>query len=84
MSGLLITIYDLNLEDSIDCTHDSLTFYDGDSEESPILGRYCGTNFPVFIIGGSAITAVFKTNEDVSDKGYRYHISRTIPGMKRC
>lgn len=73
---------DFELEDSVDCSHDSLTFYDGDSENSTALGRYCGTNFPAFIIGGSAITAVFETNADVSAKGYKYYVNWITEGMK--
>ena len=66
---------DFNLEESSDCSHDSLTIYDGDSDESPVLGTYCGTEAPSFVAStGSNATAVFRTDSTNTSTGYKFHI----------
>ena len=35
-----------NIEHSSDCSYDSLDIRDGGSEDSPTLGKFCGTDLP--------------------------------------
>ena len=66
------------MEESPDCSHDSLTIYDGDSDESPVLGTYCGTEAPSFVAStGSNATAVFRTDSNNTSTGYKFYIEFT-------
>ena len=76
VNGTVVFFFDdFHLEDSPDCTHDSLTLYDGDTEESPVLGIYCGIEVPFFVAStGSNATAVFHTDSDITSTGYKFRI----------
>ncbi|XP_072017873.1 extracellular serine proteinase-like [Amphiura filiformis] len=46
---MYLTTSDFNLEDSSNCTHDSVTIFDGDDDNSTLIGKFCGTSYPLFV-----------------------------------
>ena len=57
-------------------SYDSLTLFDGDSNGSPILGKYCGTSIPPNHISSSnKIFIHFETNGEIRKPGFKleYH-----------
>ncbi|XP_072020799.1 uncharacterized protein [Amphiura filiformis] len=60
-----------NLQESANCTADSLSIYDGDSEKSPLIGKYCGTDIPRFVTStGPNATLIFDTDSSETNAGY--------------
>ncbi|XP_072014314.1 scavenger receptor cysteine-rich domain-containing protein DMBT1-like [Amphiura filiformis] len=63
---------DFNLQESDNCTRDSVTIYDGNDETSPVIGRYCGSNIPVYVPStGNNSTLVFQTDSSETSTGYK-------------
>ena len=48
LSGMFmkLTIEEFEIEDSSDCSWDSLEIRDGSSEDSQVIGKFCGSNIP--------------------------------------
>ena len=44
--NLTVEIFDIEDDDWDDCSYDSLEIRDGATEESPMIGKFCGTNIP--------------------------------------
>ncbi|XP_072017875.1 extracellular serine proteinase-like [Amphiura filiformis] len=56
---LHLIVRDFNLEDSSNCTNDSLTILDGDDDNSTLIGKFCGTRYPLFAISsGPSMTLI--------------------------
>ena len=45
-----VTILNMDVEYDSDCRYDHLVIRDGRSEESPIVGDFCGSNIPTFFL----------------------------------
>ncbi|XP_028288640.1 cubilin [Parambassis ranga] len=57
---------------SSSCFHDYIKLYDGTSEQSRLIGTYCGFNPPPANgTSGSALTLVFRTDSSVSKPGFQ-------------
>ena len=41
-SGILLTFDQFILANTLNCSTDHLTIYDGPNEQSPVIGKYCG------------------------------------------
>ncbi|XP_072014073.1 scavenger receptor cysteine-rich domain-containing protein DMBT1-like [Amphiura filiformis] len=69
-----VLIFDgFNLEMSANCSTDSLSIYDGNDEMSPLVGRYCGEEIPVYVAGsGQNMSLVFDTDGSGADSGYAF------------
>ena len=51
---------------------DSLTIFDGDSENSPMVGKYCGSEIPSsFMSSSNDIFIVFKSDDLTNGPGYK-------------
>ena len=58
---------------------DSLTFYNGDSSASPLIGHYCGTLLPPNFISSSNKTLIhFKTDESTKRTGFKLEYKAII------
>ncbi|XP_069122184.1 cubilin-like [Argopecten irradians] len=66
------TFSDLNLIGSADCNRDSVTVYNGNSEQQPIFGRYCGNETPATLVSsGNVMLVKFTTDGIGSAPGFR-------------
>jgi cubilin len=64
---------DFDLESSENCTHDSLTIYDGLTTDT-LLRKECGSQLPNITTVRSRqneLTVVFKTDASVEAKGFK-------------
>lgn len=62
---------------------DNLTFYDGYSESSPILGSYCGTVHPEVIYStGNNLSIKFHTDSDMTFRGFSISVSVVEAGTE--
>ena len=48
-TNISLTFYYLNIEHDSSCSYDFLEIRDGNSEDSPLLGKFCGTAIPMGI-----------------------------------
>ena len=56
-----------------------MTFYNGDSGASPLIGHYCGTSLPPNFISSSNRTFIhFKTDESKNKKGFKLEYKAII------
>ena len=58
------------------CPYDILTFYDGNSESSPLLGSYCGKVHPEVIYStGSYLYIKHQTDSRITSRGFSISVS---------
>ncbi|XP_058836590.1 protein tolkin-like [Topomyia yanbarensis] len=66
---LIFNVFDVELHQ--ECAYDHIVIYDGDSQESHTLGRFCGAKMPHPISSTSnEMYMVFKTDLSVQRKGF--------------
>nr|XP_019553875.2 tolloid-like protein 1 [Aedes albopictus]XP_029726403.1 tolloid-like protein 1 [Aedes albopictus] len=66
---LVFSLFDVELHQ--ECAYDNVAVYDGDSQDSYILGRFCGAKLPHPISSTSnEIYMVFNTDASVQRKGF--------------
>ncbi|XP_033761795.1 cubilin-like [Pecten maximus] len=66
------TFTDLNLIGSPDCNRDSVAVYNGNSDQQPIFGRYCGNETPApLVASGNVMLVKFTTDGIGSAPGFR-------------
>ena len=54
------------------CRYDFLEIHEGRTEETPLVGRYCGNTLPPdYVSSGNEIYIRFKTDHSVSGTGFR-------------
>ncbi|XP_049840781.1 cubilin-like [Schistocerca gregaria] len=73
---LSIEFTDFELEDSRSCIFDFVELRDGNSEESPLIGRYCGVyGPPTFLSNNNKLYLRFRTDMSITRKGFsmKYH-----------
>ncbi|KAL1117925.1 hypothetical protein AAG570_004238 [Ranatra chinensis] len=59
------------LEPHQECTYDHIAIYDGDSADSPSLGKFCGSKVPHPIIATSnQMLMIFKSDASVQRRGF--------------
>ena len=72
---LQLQVHKFSLEDSKNCSHDSVTIYDGDNETFPLIGRYCGNKFPIFMQStGANLFAVFESDFNKTSTGFSINV----------
>ena len=70
--GINITFQDFNVQYSLNCSDDVVSIFDGDTEEANLLGSYCGTRTPPYLISsGNKMLIVLKSNAILNSKGFR-------------
>ncbi|XP_028403966.1 cubilin-like isoform X2 [Dendronephthya gigantea] len=66
-----VSFNEFELEYSVGCSSDYVIVKDGISKNSEVLGKYCGTDVPLYLLSsGSELSIVFRTNEVNSAKGF--------------
>ncbi|KAJ8670094.1 hypothetical protein QAD02_001353 [Eretmocerus hayati] len=66
-----ITWLSFDVERSRNCMFDSVQIYEGPDRESPLVGKYCGTNIPQpIIVNSSRILVRFESDNNLEDKGF--------------
>ena len=64
------------------CPYDNLTFYDGYSDLSPLLGSYCGTVHPEVIYStGSDLYIKFNTDNAYTSRGFSISVLAVHRGV---
>ncbi|XP_022243474.1 serine protease 30-like [Limulus polyphemus] len=67
-----LTFEEFLVEFSIQCFFDALTIFDGNSKESPFIGRFCGFSLPRPLkSSGSALHITFHSNNIRSFPGFK-------------
>lgn len=79
------------LEPNKDCDYDFLEIRDGDQGYSPLIGKYCGDNFPPMITSsGRSLWLRFKSDATVEYNGFRAEYSfienplEFMPDIGKC
>lgn len=71
-SKIRIDFREFHLEKSVNCRFDYLKIYDGPSEESPLVGKFCGTIYPKFYVSSSnTLYFIFRSDYSVSGEGFK-------------
>ncbi|XP_041982769.1 cubilin-like [Aricia agestis] len=61
-----------DIENSFRCRYDYLKIYDGDSESSPLVGKYCGKVTPVsFVSRSNSLYIIFKSDHTMAAGGFK-------------
>lgn len=67
-----INFKSFNLERSFGCRYDYLKIYDGPSEDSRLVGRFCGTRYPkTYTSSRNEVYIKFKSDQSMSAEGFR-------------
>lgn len=63
---------EFEMEPHQECAYDHIVLYDGDSTDSHILGRFCGSKIPHPILAtGNQMFMVFKSDASVQRNGFK-------------
>lgn len=63
---------EFELEPHQECAYDHIVVYDGDTNEAPTLGRFCGSKSPHPLLASSnKMYLVFKSDASVQRKGFK-------------
>ncbi|KAM4770978.1 scavenger receptor cysteine-rich domain-containing protein DMBT1-like [Rhinophrynus dorsalis] len=85
-SGHVVQIYfnDLELENSPSCTSGFVSIYDGTPNDSPLLGRYCGTSYPHFTSSSNSLSVVYSSRGSNSSfvRGFRANYFAAYQGSQ--
>ncbi|XP_067664498.1 cubilin-like [Haliotis asinina] len=76
-SNVIVRVLDSTIEQSQNCTYDSLSIYDGPDATGPSLGRLCGRSRTSVISSGRSIYIVFKSDSSNQYKGFLLQFSET-------
>lgn len=78
---MTLTLTHLDLEDSVNCTADSVLVLNGDTDNSPVIGRYCGTTLPLPITSsGRDMVVKFISNDQIQRHGFTASYSTSTTG----
>ncbi|KAJ8307340.1 hypothetical protein KUTeg_015424, partial [Tegillarca granosa] len=71
-SKIRLTFTDFNLEPQASCRYDYVQIRNGDSRDSPLIGKYCGTTLPAPITSsGEHLWLNFRSDYSVANNGFR-------------
>ncbi|XP_071091816.1 cubilin-like [Haliotis cracherodii] len=76
-NSVIVRVLDSSIEQSTNCTYDSLSFYDGPDSTGTPLGRLCGRKLTTVMSSGRSIYIVFKTDGSDQLKGFLLEFSET-------
>lgn len=78
-SGMLeVVFFDFELEESEDCDYDYIEAFDGSDVNAPLIGKWCGTDFPGSVTAHNiegAITFRFHSNESNNFPGWKAFVT---------
>ncbi len=70
-SRVALSFNEFELENTAECSDDSVVVRDGMFGNSKILGKYCGTDVPVYLLSsGNELSVTFRSNSVGSAKGF--------------
>ena len=70
-----LTFTKIDVELSEDCVYDHLSVYDGDDDQSPTLGVYCGKLTPQELIQTNGTTMFLTFTSDEADGGQGFIVN---------
>lgn len=74
-----LQVLDFEVEDSPGCVYDSVQIYDGTTESSPTLDKWCGNRRPSFVSTSSNLLIRFETDDSYDYRGFKMRfISRDV------
>jgi len=76
---ILVTFQELSLEEEPNCEYDSVTLYDGSSDNSPVLDEVCTVAPGTITSSGSSLFIVFESDFSVNEG--RFSLSWTFGGQ---
>ena len=69
----------MNIEAQDTCSHDSVAVYDGNDDQAPLIGRYCGNTIPAPVSSqGSAMYVVFTSDASTHLTGFRATFTKSV------
>ena len=69
---IFVTLSSVDIEDDPLCRHDSLTFYDGEDTDSPVLKYVCGKHYGMTILSNnSSMLVKFTSDESIENEGFK-------------
>ncbi|GFY72843.1 dorsal-ventral patterning tolloid-like protein 1 [Trichonephila inaurata madagascariensis] len=67
-----LVFHEFELEPHQECAYDRISAYDGQDEDAPTLGKFCGSKVPHPILAsGNRMYLLFKSDASVQRKGFR-------------
>lgn len=64
------------------CVHDYVAVYNGNDDDAPLIGQYCGTVIPTPLTSlGSAMFVTFISDPSVQKSGFRAVYTKSSSGM---
>ncbi|CAJ0944017.1 unnamed protein product [Ranitomeya imitator] len=76
--GVELVFQSFELEEEQDCGYDYIEIYDGPTETSPRMGRYCGSGPPEEIYSsGDSLTIRFHSDDSINKKGFHIRYTST-------
>jgi CUB domain len=77
-----LTFTHLDIEYTPNCTTDYVQVLNGNNDESPIVGTYCGTTLPLPVVSsGSALVVRFVTDALTQRHGFTASYTTSASGM---
>ncbi|XP_044134960.1 bone morphogenetic protein 1 [Bufo gargarizans] len=76
--GVELVFQSFELEEEQDCGYDYIEIYDGPNENSPRMGRYCGSGPPEEVYSsGDSLTIKFHSDDSINKKGFHIRYTST-------
>ena len=65
------------------CAFDYIEIFDGDNENAPLFGKFCGADLPPIIVtSGQDLTVVFVADDTIQEFGFRASVT-SVPWYYR-
>ncbi|GAB1600020.1 bone morphogenetic protein 1-like isoform X1, partial [Argonauta hians] len=74
-----LQVDDSEIEESIGCSYDSLSVYDGNQPNSSLIRRWCGTEKPNILSSQSVILIRFHTDVSYEYRGFKFRLRSVDP-----
>ena len=73
---LIVYFYWTDIEDSESCAADSLSIYDGNSTNAPLIDTICGRKSGIqYMTTRNSFFIQFRTNDNVTKRGFKAYFS---------
>ena len=78
---LYVHFYMIDIEDSESCAADSLSIYDGNSTNAPLIDTICGRKSGIrYMTTGNSLFIQFKSNDNVTKRGFSAYFYQRFMG----
>jgi PKD repeat protein len=77
-ASIIVEFLQFDVEDQASCNYDWLKIYNGDNEQAPLIGTFCGTSSPGVITADNetgALTFQFSSDFSVTKTGWKAIVS---------